>query len=258
MAAVDGEPLSPPALEFLEDALAASFNSAATVSSTTRTARRQAELMLEMIERDGVDATRALYGSAGDDVVGVYLLNRDTSDRSILVSRMSERVTHWVNTLGPGRTQFMHIEPAPNHTFDVAPSSLANGPAFVQYLQGHPEVARFFPPGGAEKAFHVEVAGAVSTIAGGWTGTCAWPGSLTETVSLTISRSNGVFDGRYVAHTNGASSPLRAISIDRKAKNIAFAIFGTAYVGTLNINNTQLSVTSNDRYLKGVRIVCSR
>ena len=140
-----GNTLTAPAREFMLDALSTSGNQTAKITSTTRSSAKQASLMLVIIKRDGVKKAKVLYGKAGDDVIDSYsklLKTKPKATDKELEKVMKARLDFWVKKLGVNRKQLMHIEPTPNHTFDVAPSSISSLNPLMAYLSDHPDVAR--------------------------------------------------------------------------------------------------------------------
>lgn len=149
-----GASLAPEARAVLLELLRESGNPSARVTSLERTPRRQAELMRIMIRRDGLAAARALYGSRGDSVIAVYERHARAS-KSATLAAMTREVER--QTADPDRTELMHVANRARWAVDVAPSSLRDPDAFAEALAEHPGVVRYYVPGGAERAFHIEV-----------------------------------------------------------------------------------------------------
>jgi hypothetical protein len=231
-----------PAEEFLRDVLKASGNDAASVTSLKRTPRRQAELMLQAYERpDGLRQALALYGSVGDGVLRYYDEHRSAT-REDKLEAAAKMIEDYV-VANPARTQLMHVVPTVHTTFDVAPSSLAHVNAFVRVVQRSPEIARVIPPGGAERAVHLELRKSVETVAGAWAGACRSGGTSVER-SLLVRRDAG----GYTARTGGGAGAeaLGDVEVDRVAKTIAFTLDGSRFRGTLDENNTEMELGRED------------
>jgi len=232
----------PPVAEFLRDMLRASDNGAATVTSLSRTPRRQAELMLEAYEKpDGLRQALAPYGSVGDGVIRYYDEHRSATreDKLTVAAKMIEDYV----VANAARTQLMQVVPTVHTTFDVAPSSLAHVSAFVLAVQRSPEIARVIPPGGAERAVHVELRKSVETVAGAWVGACRAERTSVERAVVLVRDAEG-----YAARTGtGAGVEVRGeAAVDRVQKTIAFTLDGSRFHGTPNETNTAMELGSED------------
>lgn len=220
---LSGESLPPPAEEFLLDLVRDAGLSGVRVTSFERTARRQADLMYELLESVGVGAVRDQYDSIGDSVVDFYEANRPQMEREELVAGMADVVSAGVEA-APDRQQMMHVLPTTNYTFDVAPSSVGNTEAFVDAILRHAgsDLANYILPGPAERAFHLEVPRTLRTVSGTYAGACGPAG----TVSVTLDRDAGGYAGRYL--TDGEALPLEGVAVDRVTKEVRFPSEGDA------------------------------
>jgi hypothetical protein len=205
--------IPPPAEEFLMDLVREAGLSGVRVTSFERTARRQAELMHELLESVGIPAVRDQYDSIGDAVVDFYQVNRDRLDREALIAGMAEVVSAGVEA-SPERQQMMHVLPTTNYTFDVAPSSVGDADAFIAAILRHAgaDLANYILPGPAERAFHLEVPRTLRTVSGTYDGTCGGAGP----VSITLRRQPQGYTARYAA--SGRAVVLDGVTVDRPTR----------------------------------------
>lgn len=248
---IGGKPLPNFAREFLVDTLLNSDQPAATVTSTSRSASDQARIMFDKILQHGVAAMRNLYGDLGNVIITLYeeevkgLSESEISDqRDRIIKSMSKLVADLIKR-NPNRRELMHIHSEKNYAFDVGPISLVSS-SFRAELQNHPEVVRFFPPGGAETAFHIELRKNSPTISGVWSGECKFHNSPGHNVTIEFSRGEERYNGQMRAA--GLNSPLEKIEIKRKRRKISFTaraiITEVKYSGTINVENSKINLIS--------------
>ena len=213
---VTGETLDTVPREVLLEILVAAEETDARVSSYERTAHKQAALMYGICERDGVPKAKRLYSKKSHSIIDVYADNRGKAEADV-VALMTAEVKAVLKRLGSGRRTMMHVDSA-NYTFDIAPSSLRSRNAFRRALAKHPDVVRYFVPGGAERAFHIEVARTQRPITGTWTGSC--DGGSEARLKLWFE------GGGWIANLEqGAQSVRRTpATIDRKGKRLSVAL----------------------------------
>jgi hypothetical protein len=144
-----GEKLPAPAERVLTEILRAAGLARAQVTSVTRTAHEQAVVMYDNIIALGAAYSYKLYGPNGDHVTKVYADNKAKS-RADIIKLMEAKI----NALGPDNVS-KHCSNT-RHTFDVAPSSIANKPAFVTAVAAHKSVLRFLKPPD-DPAYHIEI-----------------------------------------------------------------------------------------------------
>jgi len=115
--------------------------------------------------------------------------------------------------------------------------------AFVRVVQRSPEIARVIPPGGAERAVHVELRKSVETVAGAWAGACRSGRTSVERALVVTRDAEG-----YTARTGGGAGAeaLGDVAVDRVAKTIAFTLDGSRFQGTLDENNTAMELGSEE------------
>lgn len=130
----------------------------AKVSSYRRTPLKQAQIMYSKCEEEGLKSAYELYSTHADKVLDVYRDNQGKSKDDIIVL-MKTKLEDVLAELGSDRKTMMHVGNTVNYTFDVAPSSITDRAAFETAVKNHSDVvqARFFKPGGAEAAYHIEV-----------------------------------------------------------------------------------------------------
>ncbi len=141
------------AVRILEELLADAGLESGTITSGRRTTADQARIMYDLIRREGVVYARNLYGSSGDKVIDVYV---ETSQR-LSPDEVKAAMQRKIVEVGP--TNVSHHTSDEFDVIDVAPSSIANQPAFEAALHAALEDKRIdkviFPPG--DPAYHIEV-----------------------------------------------------------------------------------------------------
>ncbi len=223
---VSGEPLDPVPLEVLQEIMADAGEPEARVSSYQRTADKQAALMYGICERDGVAKAKRLYSSKSHPILDTYVRHKGEPEAEV-VAAMAQAVRAVLAELGPDRRTMMHVDSA-NYTFDIAPSSLASAAKFKAALRRHPDLVRFFVPGGAERAFHLEVSRGQHALSGTWTGSCDDGASL----ALQLAFAGGAWAGPLRI---GSDAPVEAkVAVDRRARTIAATTSEVEYRGTLS------------------------
>lgn len=230
------------ALEFLRDTLKEAGQPGARVSSFERTAADQASAILNIIKRDGVEAAKQLYGALGDAVIDVYVAAPDKTD-AVVLPLMTAKVSDQVSAAGVNRTQLMHVLPTQHTTFDIAPSSI-NSSAFEAVVRNHPDIKRLFVPGGAEKAYHIELDKGLNTISGTWSGRC-YDEYDTTNVQLTIKRENNRYTSGIAAEVQ--TIPATATAINRKSRTleITLNIDGDTQIIRGRLNNDLSQITAD-------------
>jgi hypothetical protein len=218
---ITGVSLPEPAREVLLDLAKEAGLASIRVSSFERTARRQAELMYDLLESVGVGPVREQYDSIGGSVVVYYEANRSRISREDLLAGMEEVVSAGVRA-APNRQQMMHVLPTNNYTFDVAPSSVTpNETGFAEAILNHAgfDLASYILPGAAERAFHLEVSKTLPTLSGTYAGVCADPERGTVTpITITLTRGDEEYGGLYSAF--GEVFPLTLVEIDRRTGRV--------------------------------------
>lgn len=154
---ITGIPIDEKAKTVLKEILKNAGLDSAKVTSYNRTAKKQATIMYNMCKNDGVDAAYELYSSHADKVIKVYEDADDpVKNKASTIQSMEEKIKSIIKELGDDRKTMMHIDSS-YHTIDIAPSSITDKEAFSKAISDHPEAVRYFAPGGAEKAFHIEI-----------------------------------------------------------------------------------------------------
>jgi len=216
---ITGVPIPAPAREFLLDLMRDAGVSSARVTSFERTARRQAELMHDLLESIDIADVREQYDSIGDSIVDYYEINRDRMSEEELIQGMEQVVSEGV-LAAPNRQQMMHVLPTNNITFDIAPSSVApNEAAFAEAIGNHAgfDLASYILPGPAERAFHLEVRKTLRTVSGRYASVCVEPEHGTVTpIAITLTREADGYRSRYSAYDE--SFPLTGVEVDRITK----------------------------------------
>lgn len=130
----------------------------ARVSSYIRNELEQSEIMYDLIKNESALLTTKRY-RYGDPLVLTYILMMNDKKSSTL-PEMENTLKKIIQYLGPKREAFMHVGVTDNYTFDIAPSSIVGKKEdFIKAVKNNPKIIqeRFFIPGYAEKAFHLEV-----------------------------------------------------------------------------------------------------
>ncbi len=234
-ASVTGELLDPVPLEVLQEIMADAGEPEARVSSYQRTAEKQAALMYGICERDGVAKAKRLYSGKSHAILDAYARHQGEPEAEV-VAVMAEAVRSVLAELGPGRRTMMHVESA-NYTFDIAPSSLASPARFKAALKRHPDLVRYFVPGGAERAFHLEVSREQHALGGTWTGTC----DDSRALRLQLGFEAGSWIGTLAV---GSKDSVEAtVVVDRRARTMSFAAGADEYGGKLTEGYASLVVS---------------
>lgn len=238
---VDGISLDAAPHEVLVEILASAGLPKATVSSYERTTHKQAALMYGICERDGLKKAKRLYSSKSHSILDVYAAN-STEPEDKVVRLMTQEVEAVLERLGPGRKTMMHVA-SKNFTFDVAPSSLASRSKFKAALARHPSVSRYFAPGGAERAFHIEVSRELVPLAGTWTGACQRDGAEGSPVSLEIGLEGHPWSGELEL-PGGRILTFDELTLDRTGRTIA-AEGDITFKGRFDASWTELKFPSS-------------
>jgi hypothetical protein len=140
-----------------------------TVTSYERPVAKQADLMFGLLKCSGrvcagVADVKEQYCELGDKAVDILLADSTWQDTTSGVTILTRALTSVLTAAGPSRQCLMHVVgsgiSSPHHAVDVAPSSIpiAQRPAFLAAVKENAKVvkARFFEPGAAEKAYHIE------------------------------------------------------------------------------------------------------
>jgi RHS repeat-associated protein len=150
----DGSVITDHSKKVISDKADAAKISSVTVSSIERSAVDQRNSMYKTIEADGVDATKAVYGNAGDKVVDAYA-----------VAKKAEKS---VDEIKKAMLDQLNLEPTSNHmnqdkskrqVIDIAPSSIPSRKAdeWKKQIQSGGEINKVILPGAGERAYHLEI-----------------------------------------------------------------------------------------------------
>ena len=146
----NGAVVSANAVNVLEDILRTSGLTSATITSGQRTSDDQARIMYENLQAYGVTNQKALYGPNGDAVIDVYAAQKQSGVGEIAIKAAMKQK---IEQLGCSNVS-NHC--SASDVFDVAPSSISNGGAFLTAVQNSSAVRRFiYPP--TDPAYHIEL-----------------------------------------------------------------------------------------------------
>jgi hypothetical protein len=153
----DASVVSEHSRQVLRDVLADAGLNSCIITSTVRSPARQASAMYANIESTSVARQLALYGPAGDEVIGEYQrLKPEGHGRQFIVGAMTDKI----NELGPGNVSRHCADPGALNVIDIAPSSIANTRQFVGALKrarAASLISKFFSPANGDPAFHIEI-----------------------------------------------------------------------------------------------------
>jgi hypothetical protein len=137
----------------LTDVLKAAGLPRVTISSTSRLPADQARVMYVNLERQGIDAQRRLYKEPGRKVIEVYRQGKLAGkDAAAIQAAMTTEIVR----LGPTTVSRHASDPKILNVFDVAPSSVANRPAFEAAVRAEPRVSKFLLPPN-DPGYHLEI-----------------------------------------------------------------------------------------------------
>jgi hypothetical protein len=139
----------------LKKLMAASQVFEITITSTARDAYDQARVMYDNIASEGVEAQKALYGSAGDKVIDVYTeAVKSGKDRNGTVALMKAKILE----LGPSKVSNHATDVSKLNVFDVAPSGIPADKknSWEDAIKKNLEIKKYiFPP--TDPGYHFEI-----------------------------------------------------------------------------------------------------
>ena len=127
-----------------------------TITSTARTPERQASVMYDNIQNQGVEAQKRLYAAPGDRVVDAYVAGQQAGlSREEIVQAMTDQIY----AEGPSNVSKHLADPATLNVIDISPRSIAASQrdAFLAAAESHPQVSRVLDPSDNDPAFHLEI-----------------------------------------------------------------------------------------------------
>jgi len=135
--------VSPYSLGVLRDVMNAANVATLTISSTQRSPGDQARVMYNNLEGQGVAAQRKLYKPPGQAVIDVYVAGKAANKSA---DEIKAEMTARINELGPMNVSHHAADPKVLNVFDVAPSSVADVPAFEAAAKADNRVSKFLTP----------------------------------------------------------------------------------------------------------------
>ncbi len=127
------------------------------ITSTVRSPAGQARAMYGNIEATSIAKQLALYGNAGDQVIGEYQTLKPLGHgRPFILQAMEAKI----NEVGPSLVSRHCADPGTLNVIDIAPSSIASSQRFLQALalaKTTGTVSKYFSPANGDPAFHVEI-----------------------------------------------------------------------------------------------------
>jgi hypothetical protein len=147
------ENITPFSLQVLTDILKKAGLRKATISRTSADASEQARVMFENLEKFGIAAQKKLYATAGDKVIDVY---RRAKAEGKTTAAIRELMTQKILRLGLTRVTKHGADPKVLNVFDVAPSSIADRPAFEKAVRSETRVKKFLVPPN-DPGYHLEI-----------------------------------------------------------------------------------------------------
>ncbi|WP_407520654.1 N-acetylmuramoyl-L-alanine amidase [Methylobacterium oryzisoli] len=123
------------------------------ISSTSRSPADQARVMFNNLERFGIAHQRALYGPAGDLVIGVYQARKAAgAGASAIKAAMEQEIIR----IGPTRVSRHASDPKVLNVFDVAPSSVTRKAEFEREVTRDARISKFITPPN-DPGYHLEI-----------------------------------------------------------------------------------------------------
>lgn len=141
----------------LKDILAAANLTSALITSTARTPEDQARIMFNNIEAKGVEHQKNLYGPFGDKVIDVYVAEKAAGKTE---AQVKAAMVAKIYALGPSNVSKHLADPDLMNVIDIAPSSIANKPAFESAVQAevtNERISKFLTPDDNDPAYHLEI-----------------------------------------------------------------------------------------------------
>ncbi|HEX6289290.1 MAG TPA: peptidoglycan-binding protein [Herpetosiphonaceae bacterium] len=145
--------LTPYSRRVLEDILRSAGLKSAMISSTSRDPSNQARVMYNNLEQYGVEHQKRLYGAAGDQVIDVYARSKAVNKSADQIKADMERK---IREIGPTNVSRHASDPQVLNVFDIAPSSIANKPAFERAVRADRRVTKFLVPPD-DPGYHLEI-----------------------------------------------------------------------------------------------------
>jgi len=139
------------AIAALKTILSSAGISSALITSGKRTSADQARIMYDNIVAHGAASQKALYGSAGDQVIDVYIAQNQAGASATQIRSAMQQKIDQIGCLNVSR----HC--STRDVIDVAPSSIPDNKedAFRAAIRNSNAVSHYiFPP--ADPAFHIE------------------------------------------------------------------------------------------------------
>lgn len=152
------------ALDFLKGLLLSSGNTSATITSSARTPFEQAKAMYNNIEQHGVASQKALYATAGDTVMDVYVASKASGKQR---DEILQDMTNKILEVGPSTVSRHSADFTKLVVVDIAPSSILNKAPWKSVLI---ETKLTFPgfnfilPGN-DPAYHIEIPNGIEEMA---------------------------------------------------------------------------------------------
>ncbi|MBN1813892.1 MAG: peptidoglycan-binding protein [Anaerolineae bacterium] len=129
----------------------------ALISSSARTVDDQVRIMYSNLETHGVAHQKDLYGVNGDNVIDTYdQAKKAGKSESEIKAAMKAKIEE----LGPRNVSKHLVDPNRLNVVDIAPSSIADRPAFegqVEKAKEDTRVSRFITPAQGDPAYHIEI-----------------------------------------------------------------------------------------------------
>ena len=139
--------------QVLEEILTAAGLTSCTISSTARSPTDQARVMYNNIVGTSVAAQKKLYAAAGDLIIDEYVKAKAANKTPAQIQAAMEAK---INEIGPTKVSHHAADPNVLCVFDVAPSSIANKPAFEKAVRNDQRVSKFLLPPD-DPGYHLEI-----------------------------------------------------------------------------------------------------
>lgn len=143
--------------EVISNILTAAGLNSCFVTSSSRTPADQARIMYDNIMAHGVNAQKALYAAAGDEVIDEFVKAKNAGKNAAGIKATMEAK---IIAVGPGKVSHHCADPAKLNVIDIAPSSIANKKAFekaVNSAVSKKKISKFLSPSNGDPAYHIEI-----------------------------------------------------------------------------------------------------
>lgn len=142
---------------FISNSMEAIGESSLGISDTQRTPQEQAQIMYDVIQRDGTVSAKDMYSTPGERVIDSYSTLSDIkeSSKESIITAMTDQI----NVEGPQNVSRHCVNSSKINVIDIMPSTIKNDLGFHNALKNNYGINKSITPFDkkSEKAFHVEI-----------------------------------------------------------------------------------------------------